>query len=668
MNRLPLILGLAFSLLTTPRDIVAQAGDSLGFAGPAGIYVWTGGVVVSQAHPVAGVMAHRVERRLESETVWRQLADVQAVSSADQFFARVPEAVREELRITLHQDSDAAVWNWIVTHPRADSLSRIIGNDAIRRALGIYYLDTNVNRGQRYQYRITDLDTLGRIGTSRISAPVDYPTAVVFAPMRVFRTEVDESRADLLWQILPGNHVGRVVEVYRREGLSGEFSLVDSLDALLRLGDTLVASWHDRRVSRGRTYQYYAVARDLFFNRGNPSDTATLYTITEEVLAPPSQIKVEGVDTLGLRLSWQVLNPERTATVRIYRSDRIDGTFALAAELPATSNSWLDPASPLMLVTYYRLSVTGPRQNESPLSAASFGYLRSPFRPSQPQGLGVEWANGRARLSWSATRSGDLRGFLIYRLTGPVIDWDDSTQATPIGDLIAVGDSSFVDSVSAFQAGQTYSYSIRAVNSSEQRSPWADPAFLSVPVANLTPGIPSGLNAVPDGSTVVLSWQEPTDGTIPLQSYRLIRSSPGTPDREFRTPVNRWVDSSATRGNSYTYTVMAVGIDSRLGRASSAATVLVPQLYPLPPGNVRASAIMPAGVTIVWDEVEDAELRVRIYRYVTGAAPVLLGEVAASTLGYQDNTATAGIRWRYRVVSFRDGVEGVIAAEVSVLR
>jgi hypothetical protein len=459
--------------LAVPAAAAAQAPqDSLAFAGPRGVYLWTGGAVVSRAHPVDGVVAHRVERRASGEQTWRQIAEVEAAGTAAAFFAPLDSVTRSRVRAILDQPSDEAVWDYIVRFPRADSLAGIIGHEGIRLGLGIYALDPGATPG-RWEYRISDVDAGGAARNARVTTPVAVPSDVVFAPIRTAGVEEADSSLVVHWYIERG-HQGRFLEVWRADGRQGEFRLVDSLGVLLLVNDSLQARYHDRAVTPGTMYRYFLVPRDVFGNRGAPSDTTTLYSVPFRALALPDSLRVEAADSLGMVVRWRFRRPDRIRSIRVYRSDAMEGPWSLVGEVMPTEGQFVDPDPPVMRMSYYRLTMISLRGDESPPTATTFGHFRSPFPPAAPQLVAADTTGGRVRLTWLTNSEDDLRGYLVYR-AGGVADTAMPGAFTVVSDLIPSADTTWLDSTSAFQPGQGYAYAVQAINTSERQSPLSAP-------------------------------------------------------------------------------------------------------------------------------------------------------------------------------------------------
>lgn len=657
---------------------VAPRADTIAFAGAAGVYVWTGGTVVSPEHPVNGVVGHRVERRRPGGGDWQRIADVSAVASPGDLFRGLDAATRGAVLRALRQRDEAGAWQYIVTHPRTDSLGRIIGDERIRLALGVYALDTKVNAGETWEYRVSNLDARGNVAGPVLSAPVAWPATVRFAPVRVLRIEPSETTAVVWFQVTTtGGHPARSLEIWRRRGRTEPFRKVDSLNSMIRVRDSLLARYEGHQLRPGEMYDYYAVPRDVFFNTGAPSDTVTVYTVNPSRFTLPDSLRVTSVDSVGIVLSWRFADPRLARAIRVYRAPAQDTGWRQVAELPATARRFVDPQAPEMRMTYYRLTVTGPRNEESPPTAATFGFYRSRVPPAPPYGLVAEAGPGGrgVRLAWRRNGDPGLRGYLLFRTPRAVDSITPETPLEQIGPLIE-GDTSYLDTLSAVSPGREYAYLAQAVSRSELRSAYSAPAYFSPPEQGGL-SAPTGLRGVVDRGRVELFWDDMTSLDLGAAGYVVERRAAGGADTTFAvvtpTPLgatqNTFLDSTVSAGGAYDYAVRSV--DRARGRSARSlpVRVAVPLEHPPAPGGLRAApAADGGGIALAWAEIEGLTATVRLYRYVRGGRPARLAEVPASESGYLDRTAQPGQRYYYYATLVVRGIESQPSGEVTARR
>lgn len=660
MIRHTTLLALALALAA---PVAAQAPDTIAWAGADGIYVWTGGTVVSTAHPVGGVVAHRIERRRGSGP-WRAVADVSAVTSQAALFTPLDSVTRRLVVRALGQQDEASAWRYIVAHPTVDSLAAIIGDPTVRLLLGIYAVDHNVKPGEVWQYRVSDVDAAGQASHARTGPPVAYPSSIPFPPVRTLRVLEHDSLIDIYWSIGRGPHMARSVGVWRREGRDGPFQKVDSVSFFIMVGDSVQARWRDTTVAPNHQYAYYAVPRDVFFNRGAPSDTVTAYTVPLLSLPLPDSLHALGTKD-GIRVSWHYAQPERARSIRVYRSLSLDSGWVQVAELPTRDTAFTDPWMPPMRIVYYRLTVTGVRGEESGATGAALAYFKDPLAPASPAAVTVTSSPAGPVVSWAPSHDA-LRGYRVYRTDAPVDTVEPGVPWAVASPLLPPADTLFVDSAN-LATGRTYTWVVRAISSSGVPSAYSNPVQLTT--ATAPPPVPTGLHGRVDGSVVVLGWDDMARNDPVVAGYIVLRRAPGDSAAQRLTPQpipvphNAFRDTTAVPGRSYSYSLRTADYLGHTSDASGALDLRVPVARPLPPPAARA---LPAagGAIIQWDPV--ARGTVRIYRYVRGGRPRVIAEVPAQTGHHTDTTVKAGQRYFYRLSLVVDGVESALGQEVSI--
>ncbi len=671
------LLACVLLALAAPGALSAQQArtDSIAVAGGQGIYVWLGGRVVSRAHPVRGVVAHRVERRPAAGGAWQRVADVSAVETAPGLFGPLDTATRAAVRRALHAATDDSAWAFVVAHPTADSLSLLMGHETIRLALGLYALDRNVRAGERWQYRVSAVDAAGAATAPVVSNVVAYPGPALPDSVHALRVDQAETQARVWWSLPRGTRV-RWLEIWRRQGNTGPFTLRDSVSAFLRVADSLQAVYHDTTLAVGNVYQYYAVPRDFFFNAGPASDTITAYSVNAVRLAAPDSIAARGVDSLGIVVQWHFATPGLARSFRIYRSARQDSGWYVLADVNGAERRFVDDRIVPMRTYYYRVSTLGLKADESAPTAAVFAHFARRLPPQPPQGPRVDSAGGGLRVTWSPNREADIQGYFVYRTDAPVDTAVDSSTVVLVSPLVPAADTSWVDSSAHPVAGRQWTYAVRALNTSDQRSAFSAPASAPADLgaaAAPAPPVPTGLEAVPSGGRVRLVWHDMAGEDPGVTGYLVLRRPAGGRDTAFATVAtlgrngNAWWDSTAAAGSSYDYAVRSRNFAGVTSGATLPVRVTVARPVPAPPAGARADA-GPGGITISWAPVSGVQARVRIYRYERGANPRRVAEVSADPPQYLDRATRAGVRYYYYLTLVVDGAESARTAELSVRR
>jgi fibronectin type 3 domain-containing protein len=605
------------------------------------------------------------------------------VPDARSFFARLDSATRRAVVRSLGQQDPASAWDYIVRNPSADSLAAILGNDDVRLALGLYGLDPSPRDGETWRYRVSDVDADGAVSHPVVSNAVSFPATASFEPVRVAESRGADSVIVVRWYVGDVGTRAKTVEIWRRAGRTGDFEEVDSVAVSILAGDSLLARSEDRDVTPGAMYQYYAVPRDLFFNRGAPSDTVTVYTVPMVGAALPDSIEARGVDTLGIVLSWRVADPDRIRTVQLFRSASQDTGYVQIAELSPTTTRFVDAQVTPMTMYYYRLGMTGLRGQVSPRTAAVFGYFRPALAPAAPLAVHADTAAGGFRVAWTPAGDEELAGYRVYRTDAPVDTLTDSTALRLVSALLPPSDTTFVDSTAG--AGRQYTWAVRAVGPGGLESGYSNPASASRTIAP-SAAPPAGLSAYADARGVLLSWSDLTRSDPLVEGYLVLRRDAGAgagapgaaasagegaawdtlTSRPLGRLENAYLDTTATRG-AWLYAVVSVRVDGSRSAPSGSVRVSREPAPPPPPPGFRVSADSD-GVLLSWDAMADSTARVRVYRYERGGEPTRVAEVEAAELGYLDGDARSGRRYWYYVTTVMAGVEGPRSEERTVRR
>ena len=212
---------------------------------------------------------------------------------------------------------------------------------------------------------------------------------------------------------------------------------------------------------------------------------------------------------------------------------------------------------------------------------AGFGnraYIEPVPIPGAPAGLAFELSPDRIRLRWNPATS-NLDGSKPPRVAGYNIYRSQDPKAFPPAPLNAqpVADAVFEDS--GFQFDQTYYFAVSAVGS--LKDPYAEgrpsPPLRVDARDTFPPGMPGNLDAVLEGTVVVLLWTPPPEADV--AGYRVHRTEEGssvrTPCHEGNIATLSFRDENAPRGKKLSYFVTAVDRHSNEGPAAE-VTVEVP--------------------------------------------------------------------------------------------
>ena len=243
---------------------------------------------------------------------------------------------------------------------------------------------------------------------------------------------------------------------------------------------------------------------------------------------------------------------------------------------------------------------------------------------------------GQVDIAWS-DNSGNESGFTIER----------STDGVNFSEIASVGAGALSYSDFTVAARTTYSYRVRAYNSSGV-SGYSNVAMVTT---SSGPQAPSGLQAVArSGYQVDLSWIDASDDET---AFRVERSTDGinfmllvSPDANTRS----YSDLTVRSGTSYYYRVAAQN-DDGISAFSNVVIVATPAVAPRPPSGLEASAITRSEIILSWRDNSDNEDGFRIERARDGGDFVEIASVDPDISVYVDQPADT-TPFQYRVRAF----------------
>jgi len=241
-------------------------------------------------------------------------------------------------------------------------------------------------------------------------------------------------------------------------------------------------------------------------------------------------------------------------------------------------------------------------------------------KPGAPRNVHAEAGNAEARVSWQAALS---NGAAISRYV-----------VTGAGRTFEVGASQRSVNVTGLTNGETYTFSVHAVNKKgagpERRSNAVRPTS-EVPDA---PGSASA-EAKPDG-TVVVSWPKANGQGLDIKRYAVTAVAEGgsSPVGEADGTSLTIKDGDLEYGKQYAFTVVAVNERNAGSKPSPISNSVVPFTTPGKPGSVDAATVgdKAGAVSVSWQPSADNGRPISKYVVKAGGKTVDVSDGTSTTL------------------------------------
>jgi len=516
----------------------------------------------------------------------------------------------------------------------------------LRLALGRTWIDTQTERGRRYQYRVVLLDAAGN-EVQRYERTIRIGDPELPPPPRNIRAAYEDGLVSIEWDYpafqggIDDRTVGFVV--FRRRG-SGAFEPL-SPAPVLRIEGYLNA--FDEEVRIGESYTYGVAAIDVIGAASRRVDSPPL--VIEDTAAPLVPVGLKATDRgQDVLLIWKMSPELDVLHYNVYRGFSVEEGAGLTKinrdPVPLDQPRFVDSEAPRGVPLFYRVSAVDKRGNESPLSGPA-PIVAEDKEPPGAVGRLLAKVNEQERsvqLSWEAPEDPDLAGYYVY--SGP----DPSRLMRLNGEPVAP-DSKALYTDSGYQArglepGRSLVYGVSAIDNSYNEGPRMT-VEVQIP-DNVPPDPPSGFAARPsrDGA-VRLTWQPLL--AFDLAGYRVYRSD----KKDFNAVADlekgttSWMDQEVERGKQYRYYLTAVDTTGNESPPCPEVQIVPTDIHPpAPPTELRAE-LGKRRIRLSWEPCPDSDVKgYRVYRSeYPGGKPIRPIAAVYDKTEYLDRKGSAGL-------------------------
>ena len=541
-----------------------------------------------------------------------------------------------------------AVWRKLSSDQNLAQAYALLSH-GLRLALGRTWVDTEVIKGQRYDYRIVLLNAAGKEldrydQRIRIEDPEQPP------PPENISVSYENGIVSIDWEYSPfkGGEKDRTVGfvVLRKVG-DGAFEPL-STAPVLRIEGYLNA--FDEKVRFGETYTYAIVALDIIGVISSRVEAEPL--AIEDTLAPLVPVGLKATDRgEDVLIIWKMSPELDVSHYDVYRAFSVNEDAKLEKlnknPIPFEQPRFVDKTAPRGVPVYYRVVAADNKGNESPLSgpATMLAEDKDPPGPVERLLSKINEQERTVELTWRAPDDKDLNGYHVYsgpdashlmRITSNPLEPEKKASFTDMG---------YEDR--GLEPGRSLVYAVTAIDNSYNESPRE---ILEVKIPdNIPPEPPAGISIRPTREGAVsISWQPIL--CFDLASYKVYRSDSKKYDliAEIDKTGSSLLDTEAERGRQYRYYITAIDTSGNESKASLVKEITPTDIQaPAAPTELIAEKVQ-RGVWISWKPSTESDVKAyRVYRSdYPGGKPVHLVSEEAQ---------------RNRILD-RDGSEGFVYA------
>lgn len=441
-----------------------------------------------------------------------------------------------------------------------------------RRALGRVYLDNTIKNGDKYLYFITRVFKDGTFESAGLSYAI--PSANGNYLLSQYKPYISNSFAldsslNISWKVpVSKKQINNFLDkISKKEDYLpipfGEFNIRGAVylktasgwerasTILPTINPTNDTIWFNyiAKASPEKIYNIFLQVEDEVHNKGNHSDTASIFVISKDNL--PFIRKIFVKDTInGIHIKWNTIpNKSYIESIEISKSEL--NTQPSIIYVKPSDTSFIDYDVKIGKTYVYSLkTIFHPSTNiKQPVGAEGVGKLAAFTKPLPPTNLTAVHADKHIYLKWDNDSIQGFYGFHVFR----------GTSFNQL-DLIAgpIFKNEYLDTASYLSGKSTYYYAIQSQNLRQAFSDYSNRVAI-IPNRAYNIYKPKQLEYFYANNTLQLKWNDVSLQDTYVNGYILQRKTPN--DKDYITiatlNLNEFVftDSTVKRGNTYSYRV-----------------------------------------------------------------------------------------------------------------
>ena len=525
---------------------------------------------------------------------------------------------------------------------------------------GSGFVDSTVERGKNYTYRITVANTKAQQNNNTIFVSdknTDLPkvpslTSVFSNRSVALSWDIKEVKDDYFASVLERStdsihfeQVGKpIIKVSTPDEKPEELYRISIIDSI-----------------PNRVKFYYRVrGLNTFGELGKPSDVISGKAYPDLNIAP----FITSVDSSApnmLFIEWELADSLYDAVEKyeIYHSKKFDTNYTKIAEVIGASINKKDFSfKPKDLSNYFIVKAIGNRDGQSTSSPPYFYQLIDSIPPAIPIGLkGSIDTNGVVTLQWHSNTEQDLLGYRVLRVLKKTDEYV-SLNATPINVTF------FSDTLPLNQLNSLAYYKVVALDNRYNESGMSDFVELKRP-DKIAPAPPRIEKLEAKENAIQISWIKSFSDDV--ETYLISRQSSSDSIREWKvikqaaSTDSLFIDTDVKPNIKYTYSIQAVDFGKlKSVYSGSYSTEITKRVEYVKKSikNFNSYISRPYKyIELNWQLNEPSTEEIWIYRSLSGTEEVaLIANLAGNVNKYVDEDVTPNSKYIYYIkVVYKDG-------------
>jgi fibronectin type 3 domain-containing protein len=339
---------------------------------------------------------------------------------------------------------------------------------------GTTYNDTGLAASTSYSYRVRATDASNNTSPYSSTTSSTTPHSSPSAPANLAATAAGPVQINLSWTASAES--GGTISQYLIERCQGA-----GCTGFAQVGTSATVSFIDTGLTASTSYSYRVRASDTLNTLG-PYSATTMAATAAPTLTAPTGLTATAASPVQINLSWTA-STETGGTISKYLVERCTGAgCSNFSQVGTSTTTSFNDTSLLGSTSYsYRVRATDAANNVSAYSPTATATTSAPILTAPSNLSATAVASSQINLTWTASTEtgGTLSGYLLERCSG--------AGCSNFAQIATPATTTYNDT--GLTASTSYSYRVRATDTSGDLSPYSSTATASTPSSSVAVSI-----------------------------------------------------------------------------------------------------------------------------------------------------------------------------------